>query len=486
MKKQIKRVLALIVAAALVLTMIISVMVTAHAEETRRDEYSLDIELIESEQALRVTQRLVFVNDTGARLDRAVFALYVNMFRRASTVMYETEKAMPAGFTPAGADMIAVTVDGISADWGVMDTGEYFIRVACDIQPGEACEFGFEYNVLLSENAAFCGYGENGFRLSGFYPLMCVYTDGIWEGNYPVQHSRYALTHAADYTVDIHLPAHYAIAAPGEKQIESDGIVSTWHIKATNIREFAFAASPAWHDYTDLTDEGTRICVYSADRIAGRKTLKNAINIVNVYENWFGKLPTGQIDIAQSDYCLNKIAFPGLIWLDSDTVGAEMPLSVALAEQYFGLGVYADPSADSWLCGSLCEYVGYLYVEKSHGYDKFIDMLRKNAFAALTITIPGDKYITADAAVFNQAQYDAIVRARGAVAMHEMRQAVGPESFIDALRTYFEKGKYTDIVTEMDLVDAFDTVTGGDWEAFMTDILFNIEDYSDVDPDRFD
>ena len=107
-KKMLKRVLAWVIIAALIGTMIISVIVSAvssgtgyydydhdhdhnhaHAEEAR-DSYTFDIEFMEDEQALRVTQRLVFSNRTGEYLDRAMFSVYANMFRRESTVMYET------------------------------------------------------------------------------------------------------------------------------------------------------------------------------------------------------------------------------------------------------------------------------------------------------------------------------------------------------------------------------------------------------------
>ena len=80
--KVLKRVLAWVVIAALIGTMIISVLVSAmssgsyydydhdheheHAEaESSTDSYSFDIEFMEEEQALRVTQRLVFYTTTG-------------------------------------------------------------------------------------------------------------------------------------------------------------------------------------------------------------------------------------------------------------------------------------------------------------------------------------------------------------------------------------------------------------------------------------
>ena len=46
-----------------------------------------------------------------------------------------------------------------------------------------------------------------------------------------------------------------------------------------------------------------------------------------------------------------------------------------------------------------------------------------------------------------------------------------------ALRLFYERGLETDVVGEYDLVSAFDDASGGDWEAFLTDWLFNVAEY---------
>ena len=71
------------------------------------------------------------------------------------------------------------------------------------------------------------------------------------------------------------------------------------------------------------------------------------------------------------------------------------------------------------------------------------------------------------------------MRDRGAVVMHEMRVAMGRENLIAALRTFYEKGLRQNVLGEYDLVDAMNEVTGGDWEEFLTDWLFNVGDYVD-------
>lgn len=498
-KNTMKRILALILVAALILTMIISVVVSsissqgdshrghshAQAEEILRNRYTMDIELIEDQQALRVSQRLDFYNDTGDSLDRVMFSLYGNMFRRQLTVMYEDQDAMPWGYTPGGVEFRSVKVNGQSADWGLSGEGEYFMRVACDLRPGEECAFEFEYDVLLSENAAFLGVGGADWRLSGFYPTVCVYTDGIWEANTPVQHSRYTLTHAADYDVTLTLPENYDVAATGREEIISaeDG-VCVWSIHAENIREFAVSCGRAWRKYSAETDSGVEISVYSASRLGGPKALEMAVEAVNLYEDWFGEFPMEQLDIAESGYGLEKLPFAGCLWIEKSLFEAgnrdelRYAVRLGLAEQYFGLAVYADPTADSWLCAAVCEYITYLAWEEIEGESAFLQRLNRRMVPSLQVTVPGDLYVVTDAALFTQAQYDVVVRDRGAAVMHEFRVAAGREAFISAMAAYYAGCRDLDIVTEMDFLRSINGATGKDWEEFLTELLFNIDEYS--------
>ena len=66
---------------------------------------------------------------------------------------------------------------------------------------------------------------------------------------------------------------------------------------------------------------------------------------------------------------------------------------------------------------------------------------------------------------------------RGAAVFHELRTAMGREDLIAGLRRFYEMGSDGAVLTEMDLVDALDAASGGHWEKFLTDWVFNIGDY---------
>ncbi|MBQ4088934.1 MAG: hypothetical protein IJC56_03515 [Clostridia bacterium] len=481
-----KRVLAIVLVVALIATMLISVIVSSiphsHAEGLE-DSYTFELTLLEDEQALRVTQRLVFYNDTGDTLDRAMFAIYANMFRRETTVMYETADALPYGYDPGGAEFYSVKVNGQETDWAVIGEGEYFMRVACDIAPGDVCEFEFVYDVLITRNAAFLGVDEGCWRLSGFFPVLCMYNDGVWEGNTPVQHNRYTLTTPASYHAEITLPDMYLLAGTGAENRASNGdSTSTWTLSGADIREFALTIGRAWRVYSGETSGGTVVNVFTADR-DGEDALAAAIAAVEICENWFGGFPAAHIDIAETDLAVDKMSFPGLIWLDREVFeqggdGLIYNIRNGVAEQYFGIEVYSDPAADAWLGVSIPEYATYLMYEELDGYEAFTARMNEYFIDAINVTMPANLVMNADAVLFSQVQFDTVVRHRGAMAMHELRAAMGREMLIDALALWRAEFGQNGMVTEFDFLETLEKATGRNWEKFLTELIFNIDEYS--------
>ncbi len=495
MKKKIflKRVLAWFIIAALIGTMIISVIVSAvssgydhghaHAEEAR-NSYSFEIEFMEDEQALRVSQRLVFYNRTGDHLDRAMFSVYGNMFRREHTVMYESAEALPYGFSPGGVEFYSVKVNGKEADWAVLGDSEYFMRVECDLENGEMCEFEFVYDVLITQNAAFLGVDEGCWRLSGFFPVLCMYNNGIWEGNAAMQHTRYTLTTPADYTAVITLPDMYEVAGTGIEVRKDNGDgTSTWHITGENIREFALTVGRAWRTYAAETGTGVEIRIFTADRSGGKKALEAALAAVEIYESWFGEFPVKQLDIVETDLAVDMTAFAGCIWLDREVFkdgGDELAYKIRLgtAEQYFGIAVYSDPVAKAWLGVSVPEYVAYLACEEIDGYDAFTARMNEYFIDAVNVTIPSNLVMNTDAILFSQSQFTTVVRHRGAMIMHEMRVAMGRENFINSLAAWYNGYRWADMADEFDFLQTMEKATGSNWEDFLTELIFEIDEYS--------
>ena len=135
------------------------------------------------------------------------------------------------------------------------------------------------------------------------------------------------------------------------------------------------------------------------------------------------------------------------------------------------------PTQDAWLSDSISEYVAYLALESAQGESAFLEAMNRSVLPEAQFTLPGGLEITSDATLFTQSEYDTVVRGRGALVFHELRVAMELEPMLAGLKRFYEKGLSEDILGEYDLIEALDEASGGDWEAFLTDWLFNVADY---------
>jgi len=486
-RENLRRVLAIALVAVLIGGIVLSTLVSAFAEESApvRDSYEMHIEYMEDEQALQITQRLVYHNNTDVYLDRVIFYAAGNMFRRETALMYENsiiKEVFPEGYAPAGIDLQSVQVNGLDADWGFRGTEEMDLRVTCSLAPGEACTFEFDYYLLLSRSCAMIGEYETDVRLSAFYFIPGLCFSGEFYTYPPIQFTRWVSTNAADYSVTLTIPDQYLPTATGsERLLSTENHVSTWQFEANNVREFALSFGRRYRETTAKTDSGVTVRVLANDRSGAAHALNYAVKIIDLYEAWLGAFPLSQIDLVQSDYPVSALNFPGVIWLPSDILAdnasLESTLRFCLAQQYIGFAAYAEPVEDAWLSDVPCSYLALLAVEELKGYDAFLTALNDQVLTSLNITVPGGLYITAAANLFSAEEYDIVVFNRGAVVMHELRVAMGREKLIEGLRRFYEKGLNTELLGEYDFVDAFDEVTGGDWEDFITEWLFSVDEY---------
>ncbi|MEE1199606.1 MAG: hypothetical protein U0L09_03035 [Christensenellales bacterium] len=497
-KQQFIRMIALVLVIFLLGGTVLSILVSAMAEEQPTATHSCELEMdyLENQQALQITQRFVYHNTSDETLDRVIFYAASNMFRRESALIYENdvlESVFPNGFAPAGIDLQSVRCDGQDADWGYQGANEMLLRVSCNIAPGEKALFEMEYYLLLSNNCAMTGVSETDVRLTAFYFVPGVFDETYSEfiTHNPLQHTRWLFTDAVDYTVTLTLPDTYLPAGTGSLDLLStENHRSLWRFEARNVREFALSFGKRYRSYTSTAGTGTTLRILSNDRSASRTALRYASEIIRLYENWFGPFPTNRLDIVQTDYPVETLTHPGLIRIPNalwkDDAALKSALRTSLAQQYFGLAVYPEPVSDAWLSDVVASYISLLAVEELSGYDAFVSALNNQVLSSLNITIPGGLHVTSDASLFTASDYDIVARNRGTVVMHELRVAMGRTPLLDALRNLYSGFAFKGVMGEYDLVHALDSVSDARWEDFLTEWLFHVDDYIDQQPDHYE
>ena len=493
------RILAIVLVALLVGGVVVSALLSALAEPgpaASQNRIELTMDYLEDEQALRVEQRLVYVNGTGGRLDRVVFHAAANMLRRESALMYEPqdlEAVFPAGYAPGGIDLRAVRVDGVAADYGFQGEDELYLRVACDIAPGGSAAFEFEYYLLLTECRAFIGVGETDVRLSAFCLTPCVY-DGEgrrFSRERPLPFTRWLDTPAADYQLTLTLPEGCLAAASGNlRRVSAADGRALWRGEARGARDMALCFGRRYRAVEVQTEDGATVRVLSRRR-DGRRVARLAADALSRCAAWFGPSPVDTLTVAESDDPLEPINAAGLILMPSGLFDGsreatlKAKLRFCVAQQYFGLSAWVTPSADAWLSDSVSAYVASLLLEDADGHDAFLKAINRDWVSALQLTIPGGLRVTSDAALFNAYEYDIVVKTRGAVVLHELREAMGLEALLQGLAKFYALGRDGRTLTEMDFVACMDAASGRSWKDFLTDWVFNVGEYVNQPIDWF-
>ena len=495
------QIIALVLVVLLVGGVVVGALVSALAEtpavEAPRNRHEITMEYLADEQALHITQRLVYINPADGPLDSALFYAAGNMFRRESALMYgdaELERVFFAGYAPAGIDLRSVTRDGGAVDFGFQGEDELFLRVDVGLEAGESCALEFDYYLLLMNCGAFQGVGETDARLSAFYFAPAVYDAArrAFAPKKPLPFTRWLDCDAADFSVALRLSRGWTPAGTGEAVIErEDGEEVTWRMEAQGVREFAVAFGRRYRAFEGEAASGVRVRVLTNIRGAGKRALDAAVRAIDRCEEWFGAFPMERFEIVQSDYPLGALNFPGTAWLSAALLSGSADdlaqrLRFCVAQQYFGLSAYVEPSADAWLSDSVSEYAACLLLEGEAGQRRFLEYVNRDWVSALQQTVPGGLRITSDAALFDAASYDVVVRKRGAVVLHELRLAMGLEGMLDGLARFYRMGRDGRTLTELDFVAAMDEATGGSWEDFLTDWVFNVGEYVRQDMDWYE
>lgn len=497
--KKLIRIIAIVLAVLLAGGVVFGALFSALAEQQtvvgnpERHQCELTMEYLAEEQALHVSQRLVYYNGTGRRLDAVLFYAAGNMFRRESALMYgdkDLEKVFFAGYAPAGIDLRLVRCDDKPTDFGFQGEGEIYLRVACDVEAGGRCTFEFDYYLLLMRCGAFQGVGDTDVRLSAFCFVPGVYNAGTgqFDMKKPLSHTRWLYCEAADYRVTLTLPSGWMVCATGgTEQVSGVDDRAIWQMEASAVRDFVLSFGRRWREETRQTASGVQVRTLTNVRGAAGRVLDVAVAAIDQCETWFGGYPVQTLTFAQSDAPLDNQIFTGIVWLPTALLTSgeadrlAQRIRFAVAQQIFGLSAWVEPSADAWLSDSVCEYIACLLLEAASGRDRFLAYVNRDWVSALQQTVPGGLHITSDAALFDTDTYTLVVRQRGAVVMHELRLAMGLDGLVAGLGRFYEMGKDGHTLTEREFVAALDAASGESWEAFLTDWLFNVGDYVQQD-----
>jgi hypothetical protein len=233
----------------------------------RRQQYHLQASLDVEQHQVTGRGRIHFVNHSALPLDALYFHLYPNAFEHPRTVFMREGGGSIRGRalvhpgwlgvtslrTAQGADLLLHANSELLPD----DHTQLHVALPEPLAPGAALDLEVEFVTQLPEIVARAGYTGSFHLLGQWYPKLArLEESGEWK-SFPYHGLGEFYADFADYTLELRVPAEYAIASGGElvsSRREQGFRIETY--RAERVHDVAAAVYPHFEHWSGKADRG--------------------------------------------------------------------------------------------------------------------------------------------------------------------------------------------------------------------------------------
>ena len=414
------------------------------------NQFEADVTLDVQEHRLLIEQTLTYQNSTGSELQDLYFNLIPNAFSGDG----------------GGVEVTSLTAGGAEASLEQVDGTVYRMALADPLPDGAALSLEMEYTVRIPNIQNRFGYQDTTYNVGNFLITPAVFESGGWVVEPYVDLGDAFYSDLADYTIRIHVPEGYTVAAAGT--LGEDG---AYHAAA--VRDYVFCAAA---DFETMTAEenGTTILVYYRDEmdLTAARVLETSQKSLSLFNRLFGAYPYDTLTVVLSGLTggVSGTEYPTLVM-----VGPEIPLEMLqdgsekgeengyrllidrtvaheIAHQWFYGIVGNDQIRYPFLDEGLCRFAEYLYEDAYPPEQPQPDFSYAMAdfLADSGIQESGDPTL-------RRTLYDwvdegpedySFVYIYGGAMFYEMEETMGKDAFRAALRDYVDEFAYGFVTPE--------------------------------------
>lgn len=316
----------------LTLSLIVPLLTMAQKPEDRWQQkvnYSMEIDMDVENNQFTGKQKLVYYNNSPETLNRVFYHLYFNAFQPGSMMdvrsrtIEDPDSRVGSRIASLGPDEIgyhkikslkqngkpvAFTVDGTIL----------IVELNSPIRPGKKATFDMEFESQVPLQIRRSGRdNKEGIRFSmtQWYPKMCEYDYEGWHANPYIGREFHGVW--GDFDVKITINKEYTIGGTGylqnPKEIghgysngevlhDKDVEKLTWHFKAPNVHDFAWAADPDYTHTTAQVPNGPALhFIYQKDSLTQYwdSLPQYTVKIFELMAEHFGAYPYDQYTVIQ-------------------------------------------------------------------------------------------------------------------------------------------------------------------------------------------
>ena len=415
------------------------------ADFSEMPRYRLELRADPLQRWIEGQEEIHFVNYTGGPLEEIVLRLYPNspsydpatgasIQERRLDIGEVQVNQEPAHFTLTAAETaLVIPLEGV-------------------LEPGDPVTIGLSFTLRIR------GSGDESppevQMLGSFYPILAVYEEPGWRMDvcgFCVGGSDSVLSESAFYDLTVTAPPDWTVVATGEGVglVDNPDGTQTTAFHAGPVRDLALAFGPGL-GVVSTTVNGVGVSVYfvGSDSRA-EEILGTAADALRVFGDLFGAYPYNTLSVVVVPSAGNMgIEFPGVVYIYHWS-GGQLPIVLVpheVAHQWWYGVVGNDVINEPWLDEAMAEYSAILYVETVHGTEEALRLVneRREEYQLPRLLEGDSRRVDSSLRAFapdGDGLFETVY-AGGAVFLHELRQVMGTDAFLEGLRRYYTWHQY--------------------------------------------
>ena len=448
--------------------------------------YQIEAEFNPESGLLKGTETIEYSNNSPDKLNQLVLRVYMNFFKKG----IERDFGIPPQDLHSGVEINNLRVDGkkVNPDKKPKLAGQTTtvqrIALSEPVLPDETTTISLDWKVQLPKEVAIRmgRYGKDNWFVAYWYPHVSVYDDISGWDTHPFTGSAEFYYDFNNFDVKLTLPGDYLVWATGLQQNTSDtykktvvkkinkakqsneviSIVSaddlknnsvlkegdkkTWHFKAENVPDFAFAVSKSY------IWDGTSVEV---DSSAGRRTFVSAVYDEDTKNfDKVAEISSQIIELFSDEVFGVPFAYPELTAFNGRG-GMEFPMMIndgdvptyqetvhltahEIGHNYFPFTVMTNESFYAFMDEGLISFMPREAEEKLvDNFDPYIGVLQgfeKSAGNMKEVPLMVKSYTISDYSAYRLHAY-----VRPANAFYFLRDMAGEEKFHEAMKEFIQR-----------------------------------------------
>jgi hypothetical protein len=275
-----------------------------------------------------------------------------------------------------------------------------------------------------------------------------------------------------DFDLQVHgLVSPWGVVSQGTRTIETGsdgtGTITRWRLDVPT-EEIYLVAGP-WHEYARTAGDVEVLALLRSDDPAlAQRYLDATARYLKLYEGMLSPFPYGSFALVEN-FWETGYGMPGFTLLGPQVIRFPWILTSSypheLLHNWWGNSVYVDFATGNWCEGLTAYMADHLFAEQRGEGDTY----RRATLKKFTDMVSsGNDFPLSEFGSRHSAASEAVGYGKSLMLFHMARRAVGDDAFLEAMRLFDERHRYTR-ASFTNLAEAFTDAAGGNWMPFVED-----------------